>query len=258
MTALLRVENIRQAYGDTETIKGVSFELARGETKVVMGPSGTGKSTLLRCINHLTPPNDGQVWLDGEELTRRNVTRLREDIGFVFQDFNLFTHLRAIDNVRLGPRKIRGRSKEQAEKIARRELERVGMSDKADSYPAELSGGQQQRVSIARALAMEPKLMLFDEPTSALDPELTGEVIAVLKQLAADGMTMLLVSHEVGFARSAADEIIFMEGGHILEQGPPEQLFTRPRHERTWSFLQVIAHSGGDEAPDNDQAGVAP
>lgn len=257
MSALLRVENIRQAYGDTETIKGVSFELARGETKVVMGPSGTGKSTLLRCINHLTPPDGGHVWLDGEELTRRNVTRLREDIGFVFQDFNLFTHLRAIDNVRLGPRKIRGRTKAQADEIAWRELDRVGMSDKAEAYPAELSGGQQQRVSIARALAMEPKLMLFDEPTSALDPELTGEVIAVLKRLAADGMTMLLVSHEVGFARSAADEIIFMEGGHILEQGPPEQLFTKPRHQRTQRFLQVIAHTGGDDAHQGQQSEAA-
>lgn len=250
MSALLSVQEIRKAYREEEVLKGVSLELDKGTTKVVMGPSGTGKSTLLRCINYLTPPDAGRVWLDGEELTRRNLNRLREDIAFVFQDFNLFTHLRAIDNVRLGPRKIRGHSKKRADEIARRELERVGMSDKAQSYPAELSGGQQQRVSIARALAMEPKVILFDEPTSALDPELTGEVVAVMKLLASEGMTMLLVSHEVSFARSAADEIVFMEGGHIVEQGRPSELFANPQNPRTRRFLQMITDHHDPDTPD--------
>ena len=245
---LLKVEGLRKAYGGTEVLKDVSLEVDRGQAKVVMGPSGTGKSTLLRCINLLTRPDAGRIWLDGEEVVERHINRIRATIGFVFQDFNLFTHLRALDNVRIGPMKIRGMSRQAATELALAELGRVGLEDKVDAYPAELSGGQQQRVSIARALAMEPKLILFDEPTSALDPELTGEVVAVMKRLAADGMTMLVVSHEVGFARSAASEIVFMDGGYILEQGPPERLFTAPRHERTRRFLRMIA-AGEPEEP---------
>lgn len=241
---LLQVENIHKRYGTAEVLKGVSLNVVAGQSKVIMGPSGTGKSTLLRCINHLTPPDQGRVLVEGVEITSANLNKMREKLAFVFQDFNLFTHLRAVDNVAVGPRKIRGMNKVAARDLAMRELERVGMVERAGAYPAELSGGQQQRVSIARALAMEPKVILFDEPTSALDPELTGEVVAVMKQLASDGMTMLVVSHEIGFARQAADEIIFMDGGHILEQGPPEQLFASPQHERTRQFLSRIGEGG--------------
>src|SRR5690554_1387427 len=241
---LLQVENIHKRYGTAEVLKGVSLNVVAGQSKVIMGPSGTGKSTLLRCINHLTPPDQGRVLVEEVEITSANLNKMREKLAFVFQDFNLFTHLRAVDNVAVGPRKIRGMNKVAARDLAMRELERVGMVERAEAYPAELSGGQQQRVSIARALAMEPKVILFDEPTSALDPELTGEVVAVMKQLASDGMTMLVVSHEIGFARQAADEIIFMDGGHILEQGPPEQLFASPQHERTRQFLSRIGEGG--------------
>lgn len=241
---LLRVENIHKRYGDTEVLKGVSLEMDTGQSKVIMGPSGTGKSTLLRCINHLTPPNEGRVFFDDTEIVRSNVNFMRQKIAFVFQDFNLFTHLRAIDNVAIGPTKIRRMNKRAARDLAMRELERVDLVDRAEAYPAELSGGQQQRVSIARALAMEPRIILFDEPTSALDPELTGEVIAVMKRLASEGMTMLVVSHALEFARQAADEIIFMDAGRILEQGPPARLFNEPAHERTRKFLSVIGQEG--------------
>ena len=245
---LLKVENIHKRYGKEEVLKGVSFELQRGETKVVIGPSGTGKSTLLRCINRLSLPDKGQVWLEGEEIThsKSNINRLRAKIGFVFQDFNLFSHLTALRNVNIAPMKVKGMKKEEATKLAMEELERVGLGDKADAYPAQLSGGQQQRVSIARALAMSPKLILFDEPTSALDPELIGEVLEVMINLAKDGMTMLVVSHEMGFARSVADEVIFMEHGVIVEQGPPQQLFSNPKHRRTGEFLHKITELYGE------------
>ncbi len=243
MSVLLEATDIHKKYGGVEVLKGVSLTMKRGEAKVVMGPSGTGKSTLLRCINHLSPPDSGTIRLEGEEVARHNLDHIRQRLAFVFQDFNLFTHLRAIDNVRIGPMKIRGIEKKKATDIAMRELERVGLADRADHYPAQLSGGQQQRVSIARALAMEPKAILFDEPTSALDPELTGEVVAVMKRLAGEGMTMLVVSHELGFARSAADEIIFMDQGRIVEQGPPSKLFVAPEHERTKAFLRVISET---------------
>jgi len=242
---LLKVENIHKRFGDAEVLKGVSLDMDTGQSKVIMGPSGTGKSTLLRCINQLTTPDRGRVLFDGTEIVRSNLNRMRQQIAFVFQDFNLFTHLRAVDNVAIGPNKIRRMDKRAARELAMRELERVDLVDRAEAYPAELSGGQQQRVSIARALAMEPKIILFDEPTSALDPELTGEVIAVMKRLASEGMTMLVVSHAVEFARQAADEIVFMDGGLILEQGPPEQLFNQPQHERTQKFLHVISQEGG-------------
>jgi len=241
---LLRVENIHKSYGAVEILKGVSFDMAPGQSKVIMGPSGTGKSTLLRCVNHLSPPDQGRVFVEGEELTAKNLNTMRQKVAFVFQDFNLFTHLRTVENVAIGPRKLRGFSKSAALDLAYKELDRVGLSDRADAYPAELSGGQQQRASIARALAMEPKLILFDEPTSALDPELTGEVVSVMNKLASEGMTMLVVSHEIGFARKAADEVIFMEGGKIIEQGPPSQLFEAPQQDRTRAFLNVIEHGG--------------
>lgn len=246
--ALLRVEDLHKRYGHEEVLKGVSLTLEPGETKVVIGPSGTGKSTLLRCINRLTEPDRGRVWLEEVEVTARraDLNKIRAQIGFVFQDFNLFTHLTALDNVRLGLLKVKRLDKKRATEIAMRELERVGLAEKARAYPAELSGGQQQRVSIARALAMGPKVILFDEPTSALDPELIGEVLEVMTNLAREGMTMVVVSHEMGFARSVADEIIFMEGGVIVEQGPPEQLFTNPKHKRTAEFLRKITELYGE------------
>lgn len=246
--AVLRVEDLHKSYGREEVLRGVSFALGKGETMVVIGPSGTGKSTLLRCINHLTPPDCGRVWLEETEIShhRANLNRIRAQIGFVFQDFNLFSHLTALGNVRIAPTKVRGMSKRDATALAMTELERVGLSNKANSYPAELSGGQQQRVSIARALAMAPKLILFDEPTSALDPELIGEVLDVMTGLARDGMTMLVVSHEMGFARSVADEIVFMEHGRVVEQGPPAQMFAAPEHPRTAEFLRKISELYGE------------
>ncbi|WP_412508085.1 amino acid ABC transporter ATP-binding protein [Roseovarius sp. SYSU LYC5161] len=241
---LLDVKDIHKAYGKAEILKGVSLTLERGETKVIMGPSGTGKSTLLRCINRLSPPTAGEVRLDGTLVEERNINEMRQKIAFVFQDFNLFLHLSALDNVAIGPKRLKGLRGADARDLAMEELRRVGMEAHAASYPAQLSGGQQQRVSIARALAMKPEVILFDEPTSALDPELTGEVVAVMQQLASDGITMLVVSHEIGFARRAADAIVFMEGGHIIEQGPPDQIVNAPQHDRTREFLNLIAAEG--------------
>ena len=245
---ILRVENIHKNYGKEKVLEDISFEVKRGETKVIIGPSGTGKSTLLRCINQLTTPDSGRVWLDGIEVTNSvaDINQVRQSIGMVFQDFNLFSHLSALDNVRLGLIKVKKIEKRAASQEAMRQLARVGLQDKAASYPAELSGGQQQRVSIARALAMGPKLMLFDEPTSALDPELIGEVLGVMKDLAKSGMTMLVVSHELGFARSVCDEIIFIEEGVIVEQGSPEVLFGNPQHQRTREFLSKINELYGE------------
>jgi polar amino acid transport system ATP-binding protein len=236
---LLRVENVDKSYGDEEVLNGVSFEMDRGDVDVLMGPSGSGKSTMLRCINRLTDIDSGTIWLDDTDVTapETDVNELRQDVGMVFQDFNLFAHLTALKNVTLGLKRVRGMSEADARETAMDHLEQVGLAAQADSYPAELSGGQQQRVGIARALAMEPKLLLFDEPTSALDPELVGEVVEVMADLAAGGMTMLVVSHEMGFARSAADDIHFLDNGRIVESGPPEQLFERPEHARTETFL---------------------
>lgn len=244
---LLDVQKIHKSYATTEILKGVSLSLDRGETKVIMGPSGTGKSTLLRCINRLTVPNSGKLFLEGVEVLDTNINQMRQKIAFVFQDFNLFMHLNARDNVAIGLMKLRGMKRAEAHERAERELDRVGVIDQAKSYPAQLSGGQQQRVSIARALAMDPEVILFDEPTSALDPELTGEVVAVMQALAGEGMTMLVVSHEVGFARQAADGIIFMDDGNIVEEGPPSKVLDAPEHERTQRFLSMIGegkHSG--------------
>ncbi|MDS0259501.1 amino acid ABC transporter ATP-binding protein [Haloarcula sp. S1CR25-12] len=236
---LLRVENVDKSYGDEEVLNGVSFEMDRGDVDVLMGPSGSGKSTTLRCINRLTDIDSGDIWLDGTDVAapETDVNKLRQDVGMVFQDFNLFAHLTALENVTLGLKRVRGMPAADATDAATAHLEQVGLAAQADSYPAELSGGQQQRVGIARALAMEPKLLLFDEPTSALDPELVGEVVDVMRDLADRGMTMLVVSHEMGFARSAADDIHFLDGGRVVESGPPEQLFEHPEHDRTETFL---------------------
>lgn len=238
---VLDVQGMKKSYDGVEVLKNISFSLRKGETKVVIGPSGSGKSTLLRCINHLTTPDGGKIFLNGEEVLERNIDHARAHMGFVFQDFNLFAHLSALDNVRICQMKVNGVSKDKATLRARQELERVGLADKESSYPAELSGGQQQRVSIARALAMDPDVLLFDEPTSALDPELTGEVTRVMQQLAAEGMTMVVVTHEMGFARQAADEVIFMEGGHIVEKGEPDAIFINSKNERTRAFLNIIS-----------------
>ena len=235
---LLRVENIYKSFGDNDVLRGISFHLDKGETKVIVGPSGTGKSTILSLINMLVPPDKGHIYLEDIDITRtRDVHKIRQNIGFVFQDFGLFNHLTAKGNVMIGLTKVKKMGKKEAEEIAMEELRRVGLENFADQYPAQLSGGQKQRVGIARALAMRPKLILFDEPTSALDPELTGEVLNVMRKLATEGMTMLIVTHEMGFARTVADELIFMEDGVILEQGPPEKLFTNPEHPRTREFL---------------------
>ena len=239
---ILKVENLHKSYGKTEVIKGVSFEIKKSETKVIIGPSGTGKSTLLRCINRLDRIDKGQVWLEDVEITKSHIdiNQIRASIGFVFQSFNLFTHLTALDNVRIGLMRVKGMKEEEATKIALEELKRVGLGDKIHHYSAQLSGGQQQRVSIARALAMSPKLILFDEPTSALDPELIGEVLEVMINLAKEGTTMIVATHEMGFARSVANDIIFMDGGIILEEGPPGEIFKNPKHKRTAKFFSKI------------------
>jgi len=241
---ILDVQDVKKSYNGLEVLKGIGFSLRKGETKVLIGPSGSGKSTLLRCINHLTHPDAGKITLKGEEVVDSNIDAMRARIGFVFQDFNLFSHLTVLDNVRICQVKVNGVDPATATTRSHQELERVGLADKAEAYPAELSGGQQQRVSIARALAMDPDVLLFDEPTSALDPELTGEVVRVMQQLASEGMTMVVVTHEMSFARQAADEIIFMEHGYIVEQGSPDALFSDATNERTRAFLNVIAEHG--------------
>ena len=244
---VLRIEDMHKSYGNEEILKGISFEIKKGETKVIIGPSGSGKSTLLRCINQLTIPDSGRVWLENEEVThtKKNINQFRQKMGMVFQDFNLFDHLNALRNVEIGLIKVKGMGKDEAKQKAIEELKQVGLEEQADLYPAQLSGGQKQRVSIARALAMNPKVMLFDEPTSALDPELIGEVLEVIKKLALSGMTMVVVTHEMGFARSVANEVIFMEGGRIIDQGSPYKLFTNPDHERTRQFLCKITELYG-------------
>jgi polar amino acid transport system ATP-binding protein len=245
---MLEVKDIHKSFGQLEVLKGISFNMDKGKTKVIIGTSGTGKSTLLRCINQLDPPDKGEVFLEGEEISHlsKNINRIRQKIGFVFQDFNLFNHLTAIRNVSIGLEKVRGIKKEEAKKRALKELRRVGLVEQANQYPAQLSGGQKQRVGIARALAMDPVIILFDEPTSALDPELIGEVLEVMKGLAGK-VSMLVVTHEMGFARNVADEIIFMENGIIVESGPPKQMFRNPKKARTKEFLGKIATLYGEE-----------
>ena len=239
----LAVSDLSKWYGDEQVLHDVSFEMGRGDVTVLIGPSGSGKSTMLRCVNRLAEAQSGSIRLDGQEVLdpSLNVDDLRREVGMVFQGFNLFAHLTAVGNVALGPRRVLGLPKAEARDRATDQLERVGLGAQLDSYPAELSGGQQQRVGIARALAMQPKLMLFDEPTSALDPELIGEVLDVMHDLVEAGMTMLVVTHEMSFAREVADEIVFLDEGRVVERGPPEQLFENPTAERTGRFLDRIA-----------------
>ncbi len=246
---IVRVENIHKSFGSVEVLKGISFAVAPQEVVVLIGPSGTGKSTLLQCINLLTRPTQGKIWLEDQEITApgTDVDKVRQRIGMVFQEFNLFNHLTALGNVVVGLTKVLGMKPNEARTKGLWELERVGLSAHADKFPAQLSGGQKQRVGIARALGMDPHVMLFDEPTSALDPELTGEVLAVMQQLASEGMTMIVVSHEMGFAREVARRIIFMEDGDIVEQGPPQQLFTQPQQERTRRFLRRLTNFASAE-----------
>jgi len=239
---IIQIDNVTKSFGKTRALQGVSASIRRGEVLVIIGPSGSGKSTLLRCINVLENPDSGHIVVDGISVMhkRTNINSVRAEVGMVFQQFNLFPHLTVLDNIMLAQRIVRGRGREEAEQLARQQLKHVGIPEKADSFPGQLSGGQQQRVAIARALAMNPKIMLFDEPTSALDPEMIKEVLDVMVALAKEGMTMVVVSHEMGFARAAADRIIFMDQGRIVEEGTPDVFFTDPREERTKAFLSKI------------------
>ncbi|OFW75048.1 MAG: hypothetical protein A2Y55_03740 [Actinobacteria bacterium RBG_16_68_12] len=245
---MVRLEGVRKSFGDNLVLDGIDLEVAPGEVLVIIGPSGSGKSTLLRCVNLLEPIQSGRIFLEGEEITRKgaHVSAIRQRIGIVFQQFNLFPHLTAIDNLTLAARRIRKMRRREAEGRARELLTRVGLEEKADQHPHQLSGGQQQRVAIARALMMQPHVMLFDEVTSALDPELVGEVLVVMRDLARDGMTMLIVTHEMQFAREVGDRVVFMDGGKIVEEGPPRAVLDNPEEERTQRFLRrtlQLAHS---------------
>ncbi|MFZ3562214.1 amino acid ABC transporter ATP-binding protein [Streptomyces sp. BH055] len=249
---MVDIQDVHKSFGPLEVLRGVDLQVHAGEVTVILGPSGSGKSTLLRTINHLEKVNSGWISIDGEligyrrsgnklyELREKDVLKQRTHIGFVFQDFNLFPHLTVLDNLIEAPVSALGRPRKDAEATARKLLERVGLGDRADAYPRQLSGGQQQRVAIARALALEPKVLLFDEPTSALDPELVGEVLDVIKDLASTGTTMIVVTHEIGFAREVADTVVFMDGGVVVEQGTPAAVLDAPRHERTRAFLSKV------------------
>ncbi len=238
---MIDIKNLHKSFGGHEVLKGIDLHINPQEVVVIIGPSGSGKSTLLRCMNLLEVPTSGSVVVDGMDLTGdADINKAREDIGMVFQRFNLFPHMTVLKNITLAPTKVRNISQEEAEKTARELLERVGLGDKADAYPPQLSGGQQQRVAIARALAMKPKVMLFDEPTSALDPEMVNEVLDVMKSLANEGMTMAVVTHEMGFAREVGDRLLFVDGGTIIEQGDPREVFENPKEERTKLFLSKV------------------
>ena len=239
---MVSIRNLHKRFGDLEVLKGVDLDVRRGEKVVILGPSGSGKSTMLRCINLLEDPDIGVITVDGAEITSRhtNINKVREHLGMVFQRFNLWPHKSVLENVMLGQMVVSGKTKEQAEARAMETLKRVGLADKAHQYPVRLSGGQQQRVAIARTLAMDPKVILFDEPTSALDPELVGEVLSVMKSLADEGMTMIVVTHEIGFAREVADRVIFMDGGVIVEEGHPDDVLVNPKEERTRAFLKRV------------------
>ena len=240
---VVRIEDLHKSFGDLDVLRGVNLEVRRGEVVVILGPSGSGKSTLLRCVNLLETPTSGRVFFEDTEITgkKTDINKVRAMVGMVFQSFNLFPHLSAKSNVMLAQRKVLKRSKEEAERIAIEQLQKVGLGDRVDYKPAQLSGGQQQRVAIARALAMDPHVMLFDEATSALDPELVRDVLGVMKELARGGMTMIVVTHEMGFARDVADQVIFMDGGVIVEEGTPEEVFDHPTSERTKDFLGHIS-----------------
>jgi polar amino acid transport system ATP-binding protein len=249
---MVQAERVYKSFGSLEVLRGIDLEVRLGEVACVIGPSGSGKSTFLRCINHLEKVNAGRIWVDGKlvgyrerggklhEMREREVAAQRQAIGMVFQRFNLFPHMTALENVMEAPLRVRRESRATVRDRARAQLDRVGLSDKTDAYPNQLSGGQQQRVAIARALAMQPKLMLFDEPTSALDPELVGEVLDAMKGLARDGMTMIVVTHEIGFAREVGDSLIFMDAGVVVEAGLPREVLANPQHERTRSFLSKV------------------
>jgi polar amino acid transport system ATP-binding protein len=248
--AMIRLEGVHKRFGELEVLRGVDLEVAKGEVVCILGPSGSGKSTLLRCVNLLEPPESGEIFIEGRDICRGpgsgtgeqswELDFVRQRVGIVFQQFNLFPHRSVLENVTLAPRQVLGKSREEAEAIARTLLERVGLGDKFQQYPERLSGGQQQRVAIARALAMEPQVMLFDEVTSALDPELVKEVLDTMRELAAEGMTMLVVTHELGFAKEVGDQVVFMDGGVIVEQGPPAQVLDDPQQERTKQFLGLV------------------
>lgn len=239
---VITVKELHKSFGKLEILKGIDIEIAKGEVVVVIGPSGSGKSTFLRCLNLLEVPTSGEISFEGELITAKNhnINATREKMGMVFQQFNLFPHKKVIDNITLAPVQVRGVSAKEAEATADELLKSVGLQDKKDAYPSQLSGGQKQRIAIARALAMQPHVMLFDEPTSALDPEMVGEVLEVMKKLALGGMTMIIVTHEMGFAREVGDRILFMDGGKIVEEGTPDQMFGSPTHPRTKEFLSKV------------------
>ncbi len=241
----IEIRDLHKYFGPLEVLKGIDFEVAPGEVVCIIGPSGSGKSTLLRCVNRLEEPTSGKILIEGEDITDpdADVDRLRTRIGMVFQQFNLFPHLPVLRNLTIAQEKVLKRSRDEAEEVARQVLERVGLSDKIDEYPIRLSGGQQQRVAIARALAMNPDMMLFDEPTSALDPELVGEVLDVMRGLAREGMTMLVVTHEMGFAREVADRVVFMDGGVVVEEAPPDELLSNPKTDRARQFLRMVSEA---------------
>ncbi|OCA84165.1 peptide ABC transporter ATP-binding protein [Bacillus sp. FJAT-27225] len=239
---MIKVENLHKYFGKLEVLKGIDYHVHEKEVVCVIGPSGSGKSTFLRCINLLEDITDGTIYIEGTKVNDpdTNINEIRTEVGMVFQQFNLFPHMTVLENITMAPILKRNMAKAEAEKLALELLNKVGVLEKADNYPEQLSGGQQQRVAIARALAMKPKIMLFDEPTSALDPEMVKEVLDVMKQLAFEGMTMVVVTHEMGFAREVADRVVFMDGGYIVEQGKPEDLFSNPQHERTKAFLGKV------------------
>ncbi|PGY08053.1 amino acid ABC transporter ATP-binding protein, PAAT family [Bacillus sp. OV166] len=240
--SMITVKNLRKSFGNVEVLKDINAEVKEKEVVCVIGPSGSGKSTFLRCLNRLEEISGGEVVINGQDITdpKININKVRQEVGMVFQQFNLFPHKSVLENITMGPIKIHAIDKAAAEKLAFDLLDKVGLREKANSFPGELSGGQKQRVAIARALAMNPKIMLFDEPTSALDPEMVGDVLEVMKQLALEGMTMVVVTHEMGFAREVGDRVIFMDGGYIVEENEPNELFSNPQHERTKAFLSKV------------------
>jgi polar amino acid transport system ATP-binding protein len=239
---VIKVNNLNKTFGKLHVLKGIDIEIKKGEVVVVIGPSGSGKSTFLRCLNLLEEPSGGEIVFEDIAITEKgtDINKLRQKMGMVFQQFNLFPNMTVLDNITLAPKKLKGMSKGEAEAVAYKLLKRIGLEDKAKSYPAQLSGGQKQRIAIARALAMSPDVMLFDEPTSALDPEMVGEVLDVMKELASEGMTMIVVTHEMGFAREVGDRVIFMDEGKIMEEGTPEEIFTNPKEARTQDFLRKV------------------